>query len=410
MLDVFKNIAGGGKSKIVQQQCDELERLLAATREERAASSAMLTALTTGTAKLKPLSKSVEQVAEKAIGMTAKLEEITTRLTALDDRSREIAHIDKGLKAATEAAKLAEQAVQKAIGRDGELTKHREAIQQLSSQALQTQASLDTLKKEHAALEEFRSELREAQNDVKQSIGHAGALRGELDQIRATASSLAQDYTKIREISREAREGTTAAMVTIKEIEKKLEPLAQLHELSQSTEERLTAISALAFGNDAIVINSFSKFFSMMGWRLGWMVVPEELFRSVDCLSQNLYISAPTLSQRAALKAFDCMPELQANVQRFARNRAYLLEHLPRAGFDRLAPADGAFYLYADVRHLTNDSEEFCRRILADTGVAVTPGVDFDPMRGSGFVRFSYAGAENHMAEAAHRLEAWRRH
>ncbi len=171
-----------------------------------------------------------------------------------------------------------------------------------------------------------------------------------------------------------------------------------------------TAISALAFGNDAIVINSFSKFFSMMGWRLGWMVVPEELFRSVDCLSQNLYISAPTLSQRAALKAFDCMPELQANVQRFARNRAYLLDHLPRAGFDRLAPADGAFYLYADVRHLTNDSEEFCRRILADTGVAVTPGVDFDPMRGSGFVRFSYAGAENHMAEAARRLEAWRRH
>jgi aspartate/methionine/tyrosine aminotransferase len=169
------------------------------------------------------------------------------------------------------------------------------------------------------------------------------------------------------------------------------------------------ATSALAASNDAVVINSFSKYFSMMGWRLGWMVVPEDLLRSVDRLSQNLFISPPTLSQRAAIKVFDCRGELEANVRRFGRNRAHLLEHLPRAGFDRLAPADGAFYLYADVRHLTNDSEDLCRRLLAETGVAITPGVDFDPVRGHNFVRFSYAGSSADVAEAARRLEAWRR-
>jgi len=168
------------------------------------------------------------------------------------------------------------------------------------------------------------------------------------------------------------------------------------------------ATSALAVGGEAIVINSFSKYFSMMGWRLGWMVVPEDLLRSVDRLSQNLFISPPTLSQRAALKVFDCRDELDANVRRFARNRAHLLEHLPRAGFDRLAPAEGAFYLYADVRHLTNDSDDLCRRLLAETGVAITPGVDFDPARGHNFVRFSYAGSEGDMVEAMRRLAAWR--
>ena len=170
----------------------------------------------------------------------------------------------------------------------------------------------------------------------------------------------------------------------------------------------VSATSALALNDDCIVINSFSKYFSMMGWRLGWMVVPDDLLRSVETLSQNLFISPPTLAQRAALKVFDCTDELEANVAKYARNRARLLEHLPRAGFDRLAPAEGAFYLYADVRHLTNDSEEFCLRMLAETGVAATSGIDFDPMRGAGFLRFSYAGSESDMGEAMRRLEAWR--
>src|SRR6185295_13229348 len=140
----------------------------------------------------------------------------------------------------------AEQTTQRALGPDGELQKHREAVQHLSSQALGTQATLETLKKERAALEGLRGQLREAEGEVKQSLGQSATLKGELDQIRALASALTQDYARIREISREAREDTTAAMTTVKEVEAKLGPLARLHELSQSTEERLTSLNSLA--------------------------------------------------------------------------------------------------------------------------------------------------------------------
>jgi len=167
------------------------------------------------------------------------------------------------------------------------------------------------------------------------------------------------------------------------------------------------AVSALELSDAAIVINSFSKYYSMTGWRLGWMVLPEDLLRPVECLAQNLFISPPTLSQIAAEAAFDCREELDGYVAAYARNRGLLLAALPKAGFDRLAPADGAFYLYADVGRLTNDSEDFCRRMLAETGVAITPGIDFDPERGHRFVRFSFAGREAEMAEAAARLQAW---
>ena len=169
------------------------------------------------------------------------------------------------------------------------------------------------------------------------------------------------------------------------------------------------ATTALALTDQAIVINSFSKYYSMTGWRLGWMVLPHDLLRPVECLAQNLFISPPSLSQHAALAAFDCVPELEENRRRYAANRALLLAELPRAGFARFAPADGAFYLYADVGHLTNDSAEFCRRILAETGVALTPGIDFDPSRGRRTVRFSFAGATDDMAQAARRLEQYLR-
>ncbi|BBK31038.1 aspartate/methionine/tyrosine aminotransferase [Stella humosa] len=168
-------------------------------------------------------------------------------------------------------------------------------------------------------------------------------------------------------------------------------------------------VTALAFDQDAVVINSFSKYFSMTGWRLGWMIVPADMVRAVECLAQNLFISPPTLSQHAAIAAFDCVPELEENVARYARNRALLLDELPKAGFDRLAPADGAFYIYADVAHLTNDSTLFCRRMLEEVGIAATPGVDFDPERGNRTLRFSFAGATETMAEAARRLVAWKR-
>jgi aspartate/methionine/tyrosine aminotransferase len=167
------------------------------------------------------------------------------------------------------------------------------------------------------------------------------------------------------------------------------------------------AVSALELTDDAIVINSFSKYYSMTGWRLGWMILPEDLLRPVECLAQNLFISPPTLSQIAAETAFDCHEELDGYVAAYARNRAVLLRELPKAGFDRLAPADGAFYLYADVSRLTNDSQDFCRRMLAETGVAIAPGIDFDPERGHRFVRFSFAGPEVEMGQAAARLGAW---
>lgn len=169
------------------------------------------------------------------------------------------------------------------------------------------------------------------------------------------------------------------------------------------------ASSAIEASPDALVVNSFSKYFSMTGWRLGWLVVPDDLARSVECLAQNLFISPPSLSQHAAVAAFDCVEELETHVARYARNREILLEELPRAGFRDLAPADGAFYVYADVSGLTDDSEAFCRRLLHDTGIAATPGIDFDPARGRRFMRFSFAGSTETMIEAMHRLRSWMR-
>ena len=169
------------------------------------------------------------------------------------------------------------------------------------------------------------------------------------------------------------------------------------------------AATALAYDGQAVVINSFSKYFSMTGWRIGWLVAPDDLMRSIECLKQNLFISAPTLSQHAAIAAFDCTGELDRNVARYAENRALLLDRLPAAGFDRLAPAEGAFYLYADVSHLTNDSETFCREMLDQTGVATAPGIDFDQARGRAYLRISYAGPTADIEQAVARLAAWRR-
>ncbi|CAK0773226.1 Valine--pyruvate aminotransferase [Azospirillaceae bacterium] len=170
-----------------------------------------------------------------------------------------------------------------------------------------------------------------------------------------------------------------------------------------------SAASALTAAPDAIVVNSFSKYFSMTGWRLGWLVLPEDLLRPAECLAQNLFISAPSLSQVAACKAFECVEELDGHVARYARNREILLKGLPEVGFDRLAPADGAFYIYADVSGLTKNSEMFCRELLAETGIAITPGIDFDPERGREAVRFSFAGKTETIEEALRRLRARKR-
>jgi aspartate/methionine/tyrosine aminotransferase len=167
------------------------------------------------------------------------------------------------------------------------------------------------------------------------------------------------------------------------------------------------AVSALEISDDVVVVNSFSKYFSMTGWRVGWMVVPEALVRTVERLAQNLFICPPHASQVVALAAMDATDELQANVAVYADNRRLMLEGLPRAGFTRIAPPDGAFYVYADVSDLTRDSLSFAREILAEAGVAVTPGIDFDPARGSRTLRFSYARATADIAEGLERLRVF---
>mgnify|MGYP001218837239 FL=1 len=167
------------------------------------------------------------------------------------------------------------------------------------------------------------------------------------------------------------------------------------------------AVSALEISDDVVVVNSFSKYHSMTGWRIGWMVVPESLVRQVERLAQNLFICPPHASQIAALAAMDATDELEANVAVYAENRRLMLEGLPRAGFDQIAPPDGAFYVYADVSDLTGDSLAFAREILDQAGVAVTPGVDFDAARGAGTLRFSYPRSTADIAEGLERLRVF---
>jgi aspartate/methionine/tyrosine aminotransferase len=155
------------------------------------------------------------------------------------------------------------------------------------------------------------------------------------------------------------------------------------------------------------VVNSFSKYFAMTGWRLGWLLVPQRLHRAVDCLTGNFTICPPALSQYAATAAFDAYPELDAHVAKYLTNRDELVHGLHTLGITDLAPADGAFYVYADVAHLTADAMAFCQRLLADTGLAIVPGIDFDPGEGHHFIRLSFAGPTADITEALRRLGDW---
>jgi aspartate/methionine/tyrosine aminotransferase len=167
------------------------------------------------------------------------------------------------------------------------------------------------------------------------------------------------------------------------------------------------ARTALSVDEDAVVVNSFSKYFCMTGWRIGWLVVPPRLVRAIERLAQNLYISPPYLSQVAALAAFEAGEELEAVKAGYAANRALLLDAFPGLGLGDMHPADGAFYLYADVARFTNDSVAFSRRMLEEAGIAATPGVDFDPTEGGHWMRFSFAGSHEDCAEAVRRLKGW---
>jgi aspartate/methionine/tyrosine aminotransferase len=158
-----------------------------------------------------------------------------------------------------------------------------------------------------------------------------------------------------------------------------------------------------------VIINSFSKYFCMTGWRIGWMVAPEPLVRPIERLQQNFAISVPTLAQIAAEAAFDGRAEMEAIKHGYEDNRRILVEGLPTAGLDRFLPADGAFYLYADVSRFTLDSHDFAQRMLVEAHVAATAGVDFDPVNGNKFIRFCYAGSRTDAAAAVERIGKWLR-
>ncbi|YBV97580.1 aminotransferase class I/II-fold pyridoxal phosphate-dependent enzyme [Phyllobacteriaceae bacterium JZ32] len=175
------------------------------------------------------------------------------------------------------------------------------------------------------------------------------------------------------------------------------------HRLSYDHED----VTALSFADDLTVINSFSKYYCMTGWRIGWMVLPKDAVRPVERVAQSLYISAPELSQIAAIEAFGATAELEAVKSRYRRSREILMRRLPEISLTLAAPMDGAFYAYCDVSRFTNDSMDFARRMIAETNVAATPGHDFDPVEGHRTMRFSYAGKVEDMEEAIERLAGW---
>jgi aspartate/methionine/tyrosine aminotransferase len=169
------------------------------------------------------------------------------------------------------------------------------------------------------------------------------------------------------------------------------------------------AACARSFSDTAFVVNSFSKYYSMTGWRLGWMLAPPETVEVLDRLAGNVALCPPTISQYGAFAAFDSDDEALANLDRYRANRQLMMEALPAMGITRFAPPDGAFYIYADVSDFTSDSVAFCASLLHDTGVAITPGVDFDPIDGHGYVRLCFAGWEHDIAGALEAMSGWLR-
>jgi len=178
-------------------------------------------------------------------------------------------------------------------------------------------------------------------------------------------------------------------------------------EIYHGLDYAFAAKSAVSLSSSTVVINSFSKYFCMTGWRVGWMIVPPPLLRTMERLQQNLAISVPTLSQIAAQAAFEGRDELEKIKHGYEENRRILLDGLPRAGLDSFLPVDGAFYLYVDTSRLSDDSFDFAKRLLEQAGVAATPGVDFDPIHGRNYLRLCYAGSHEDMREAVKRIGAW---
>jgi aspartate/methionine/tyrosine aminotransferase len=202
---------------------------------------------------------------------------------------------------------------------------------------------------------------------------------------------------------------TAAALRTLHEAAEAEDIRFISDEIYHGLDYAFAADTAARLSDNAIVISSFSKYFCMTGWRIGWMIVPEPLIRPIDRLQGNLAISVPTLSQIAAEAAFDGRAEMEVVKHGYEENRRILVEGLPRAGLEKILPVDGAFYLYADVSRFSSDSFAFAKRMLEETHVATTPGVDFDPLHGKDFLRFCYAGSAAEMHEAVERIARWLR-
>jgi chromosome segregation protein len=241
MLDALFGNSSGNK-----KQQDELQALVTQAKDERAALSAMLTQVASGTSKLAQTSKSLEQVGQKADTALKKLEELGQKVSGYEDRAKGLEQIEKRISAMLEQVNEAQRISEKITAPDGELQKHRLAVNQLASQALENQATIETLRKERGAFDDLRTQLKASTAEVVKSVENVATLKGELDTIRSTGAQLASEFGRIRETSREAKDDAAAATEAVKEIEKKLGPLVQLQELSKNTEERLASLNALA--------------------------------------------------------------------------------------------------------------------------------------------------------------------
>lgn len=241
MLDGLKGI--GGRS---QRQADELRGLIASAKEEYGALSAMLTQLSVRGSKLSQVGKTLEQVDQKVADTTGRLGGIVSRIEGLETRAAAIAEAEQRARGLSDLIDHAQQTVEEMTGPDGELQQHRKALQQLSSQALETRASLDAIKEERGQIEELRGELRRTRDEITQVIAEGQTARADLDEVRGTATQLSQDVGKLRETSRNAREDAVATSETVRDIEQRLGPLLQLQELARTTDERLVNLNALA--------------------------------------------------------------------------------------------------------------------------------------------------------------------
>ena len=243
MLDALKGLTGSGKA---QKQAEDFQALIASAKEERSSLNAMLAQIALRSSRLTQVSKTLEQFDEKTVATGGKIADVDKRIAGLEERIRTFADIDARIQALLETAARAQQAAEALVAPGSDLQKHRQSVQHLSSQMLQNQASIDALKEEQATLVEFRTELRETQGEIKSTIDHAAAVKTELDQARGAAGQLSQDYARLRDASKEAREDSVAAAESVKEVERKLGPLMQLQELSKTTEEKLAGLNVLA--------------------------------------------------------------------------------------------------------------------------------------------------------------------